>query len=64
MVSGVTVNKYSKEKTTAQYHLLRNNYSPSTYLLLSKYSLQEISAPLELVCSVVFSTFCEAFLLK
>ena len=64
MVSGVTVNKYSKEKTTAKYHLLGNNYSPSTYLLINKYSIQEISAPLEIVSRVVFSTSCEASLLK
>ena len=41
-----------------------NNYSPSTYLLLKKHSLQEISTPLEIVSSVVFSHFWEASLLK
>ena len=36
-------------------YFLGNNYFPSTYFLVSKYSLHEISNPLEIVWRVVFS---------
>ena len=53
-MTGLIVNKYSPERSSSQYYLVGNNYSPSTYLLVNKYSLQEISTPLEIVWSVVF----------
>ena len=57
---GVIIDKYSaEEKSTPpkkkKKYLLRSNYSPSTYLILNKYSLQEISTPLDIVWRVVFS---------
>ena len=44
-----------RKKVLPSYHFLGNNYSPSTYSLVNKYSLQEISTPLEIVWSVAFS---------
>ena len=48
-----------RKKLLASNHLLENNYFPSTYLILNKYFLQEISTLLKLVWSVPFSHFCE-----
>ena len=42
-----------RKKVFASNYLLENNCSPNTYLLINKYSLQEISTPLKLVWSVV-----------
>ena len=43
-----------RKKLLASNHLLENNYFPSTYLLLNKCFLQEISTLLKLVWSVAF----------
>ena len=45
--SGVTVDKYPQKKTLLNNYLPENNYSPSTYLLVIKCYLQEISTPLK-----------------
>ena len=53
--TGVTFNKYFLEKNTLHSScLLENKYSPSTYLLVNKYSLQEISTPIAVAFSVTF----------
>ena len=44
-----------QKKAFPSNYLPGNSYSPSTHLLVNKYSLQEISTPLETVWCVVFS---------
>ena len=43
-----------RKELLASNNLLENNYFPSTYLLLNKFFLQEISTLLKLVWSVAF----------
>ena len=47
--------KHSPEKGTPCNCLLGNNYSPNTYVLVNKDSLQEESAPRKVLLSMVFS---------
>ena len=52
---GVTVNKYSPEKVLPPNYSLGCNYSPSTYLLVNKFSVLGISTPLDIDWIVVYS---------